>query len=170
MDTSTDDRRFWGFKESWRYIREAFSAEYCQVVPLVYFFVVVLVFGGSGLWESLCNLKMPNDVMACNTIALSVASAACVDLVFSRKNRPLQALGLFVLITTCVFHILAVILCDKIAISWLLAFVAWLFAHVTWWVVNVHNPNLSDVDPDDSSGGPTSRVLAGGGKYKGLKV
>ena len=170
MDTTANNSRFWGFKESWRYIREAFSAEYCQVVPLVYFFVVVLVFGGSGLWESLCSLKIPDGVMACNTIALSVASAACVDLVFSRKNRPLQALGLLVLIITCGLHVLAVVWSDKINISGLLAFIAWLFAHVTWWVVNVHNPNLTDVDPDDSSGGPTSRALAGCGEYKGLKV
>ena len=159
-----------GFKEVWKYIREAFSAEYCHWVCLVYFFVVVVLFGGAGLWESLCNVSMPNSVMACNTIALSVATSACVDLLFSNKNRPLQALGLSFLVAVILLHLFALFSKSVFWISGLLAILAWLFAHVVWWIINAHNPNLFDVDPDDSSGGSTSRVLAGMGEHKGLKV
>ena len=171
MTKSTDNRRFWGFKESWEYIREAFTAQYCQVVPIVYFVIVVLLFGGFGLWESLYGLKMHEGVMACNTIALSVGSAACVDLLFSRNNLPLRALGLVLFVAVCGFHLLAVLSKGIVLISGILAFLAWFVAHFTWWVVNVHNPNLIEpVDPSDSSGGSTCRRLAGYGKNKGLRV
>ena len=167
----TNDKRVPGFTEIKNYICESCSREACQWVLCVYFLVVILLCGGCGLWETfLLPTGVPNRLMACNTVALSVSAAACVDLLFSRKNRPLQALGLLVGVIVIVFHILSIYLKDVLWSSWLFAILAWLLAHFAWWVVNAHNPNLLDVDPQDSSGGSTNATLLGEGRFKGLKV
>lgn len=173
MDNSSD-KHFEGFKEIWRHIKEAMSGGICQSVLLSYFFFVIILCGGSGLWEtiaaSVLNKHLPNCLMAFNTVALSVASAACVDLLFSKNSRPLQALGLMFGGVMLVLHVLSLLSHNTLWFSWPCTIIAWLLAHIAWLIVNAHNPNLFDGNPDDSSGGPTSRDLARRGEYKGLKV
>ena len=163
-------KRVSGFKEIKNYICEACSRETCQWVFCVYFVVVILICGGCGLWESFVITNVPSPLMACNTIALSVASAACVDLIFARNNRPLLALAILVGVLIIVFHFLSMHYVKTLLLSWPCAIAAWLLAHFTWWIVNAHNPNLVDVDPQDPSGGATGKPLGGKGNYKGLKV
>jgi hypothetical protein len=152
-------------RELVRRVREPAS----QVSYVIFFLLGILGISGLGIWFECCRAllnaadsgKQP-ILNAIYTYFPAVAGASAFQMIIGEPERFLRS---FAILLMALVFILAMVLLLGIAGSNGWAFTVSAFAVVlswfAWWIANADEPGLTDIRPDSTLGGSTTKAPSG---------